>query len=307
MSLPVLYEADTSDLRAAIERIRDRVSELRQSRLYAVAVALTVLARHGRVTRWLSWDSAPPSSAKRFGRPDVAWAMWQLFGAPTAALIRAGSSVDIQLRQPPRILLDVLYGANGPLTLVAPTRIENRRDAVKLTLTNPSWVWSDQTSDPTSSTSIAEYNPVNSINQQNGIGCAFPAARAVDKNPASPGAVYGVLRANCPQRKTVVGKEPICSLNGAVCGGQGDGAERATTKPRLLAPPAEGIDAYVVLPDSIGRLVELATAGGHALPAANDLSLLVSWCHTGGSGIQDAARLPTLLGAEGIRLLTSPA
>ncbi len=307
MSLPVLYEADTSDLRAAIERIRDRLGELRQPRLYAVAVALTILARQGRATPWLSWDSAPPSSAKRFGRPDVVWAMWQLFGAPTKALIKTGSSVDMQLRQPPRVLLDVLYGANGPLTLVAPARIENRRDAVKLTLTNPSWIWSDQTSDSTSSTSIAEYNPVNSINQQNGIGCAFPAAAAVEKNPDSPGAVYGVSRAECPHRKAVVGKEPTCSLNGAVCGGQGDGAERATTKPRLLAPPAEGSDAYVVLPNSISKLVELATAGGHLLPAADDLSLLVSWCHTGGSGIQDAARLPILLGAEGLRLLTSPA
>lgn len=308
MSLPVLYEADPHDLRAAIGGIRDRVGELAQPRLYAVAVALTILVRAGRATTWPSWNSAPPGSAKRFGRRDVVWAMWQLFGAPTEALVRAGSNVDMQLHQPQRVLLDVLYGANGPLTLVAPKPIENRRDSVKLTLDNPSWVWSDRTTGSTASpTTIAEYNPVNSINQQNGIGCAFPTARAIEQNPDNPGSVYAVLRAQCPQRRAVVGGEPRCSLNDDVCGGQGDSRERATTKPRLLAPPMADSDAYLVLPDSIIQLVGLATAGAHLLPAASDLSLLVSWCHTGGSGVQDATRLPGLLGADGIRLLTSPA
>lgn len=307
MSLPVLYEADPVDLRNAIRRIRERISNLQQPRLYGIAVALTVLARQGRVTTWPSWDSPPPMSAEPIGRRNLVWAMWQLFGACPDALISIGSAVCVQLHDPSRVLLDVFYDPGGPLTLVAPNPIpgQNRRDAVKLTLENPSWIWSDKTNGSNALADIIEYNPVNSINQQNGIGCALPTAVAVAEHPDSTDSVYAILRAQCPQRITPDDSEPKCSLNGKVCGGQGDGAERHATKPRLLAPPVNDSHGHLLLPGSIRTLVALATAGGRSLPAASDLSLLVSWCYTGGSGVQDATRLVNLLGADGIRLLTS--
>jgi len=41
-SLPVVFTADASDLRAAVEGVRRRVAGLAESRLYMVAAILTV-------------------------------------------------------------------------------------------------------------------------------------------------------------------------------------------------------------------------------------------------------------------------
>jgi|GEM_PF-6457991 len=307
MTLPVLYTAAPAELREAIERIRDRVSDLAESRLYQIAMALTVLTRSGGATGWQSWDTPPPTMAVRFGRAQIVGAMWELFGTSTDALLHPGCAVAQQLNNPKRVLLDVLYGANGPLTLVGNIRVaaDSRQDSAKLTLAHGSWIWSPAgTASP--SVKLAEYNPVNSINQQNGIGCALPAPMAVMKSPDDPAAVYAVPRPQCPNWRLVAGEEPKCAINGAVCGGQGDGAARASTKPRLLAPPAPTSDAYLVLPNTIEALVAQATRGGRQLPAATDLSFLASWCHTNGVGTQDATRITGLLGAQGLRLLTSP-
>ena len=307
MSLPVVYTAAPAELRAAVERIRDRVSQLAEPRLYQTAVALTVLTRSGGATAWQSWDTPPPASATKFGRPQLIGAMWELFGTNTEALLHPDSTVGQQLGNPSRVLLDVLYDAYGPLTLVSNIRVsaDNRRDCAKLTTAHGSWIWSPPgTNAP--AVKLAEYNPVNSINQQNGIGTALPASEAVVTSPSDPAAVYATPRSECPKRHIVAGEEPKCSINGGVCGGQGDGAARPTTKLRLLAPPAPSSDAYLVLPNTIDRLVTQATRGGRRLPAANDLSFLVSWCHTNGVGAQGATRLPALLGAQGLRLLTSP-
>jgi hypothetical protein len=312
MSLPVLFEARTSDLRDAVERVRTRVGALKQPRLYWAAVALTVLARQGKIASWRAWDSIPPASAGTIGRRQVVAAMRELFEAPAGALIHRGSAVDIQLDKADRLMLDVLFGANGPLSLIGrrPLRGQGSRDSVKLELDNPCWVWSKAGPGAAASrVTVFEYNPVNSFNQQNGIGCALPITAALQSKPHDLAAAYAKARTECPSRSQVAGSEPKCSINEKICGGQGAGDEagRRATKPRLLAPATEGESGDVILPDSIRTLSDLATDHSQSyLPAAADLALITSWCYTGGAGIQDSTRLPSLLGAEGISLLTGP-
>lgn len=308
MTLPAVYVAAPADVRRAVDRIRARMKALAEPRLYQTAVMLTVLLRSSGATGWLSWTSPPPSKAQRFGKADLIGAMWQLLGTSTSALLQPGSPLEQAMGAPDRVLLDVLYdGKRDPLTLVRQGKIPPHkfRNAVKLSVSDPSWVWSPASASGTSTATLAEYNPVNSMNQQNGIGCAWPADNAFATAGGAQG-VYATARGACPKRRTVAGAEPTCALNDEVCGGMGDGAERLTTKPRLLAPPDLGSGAVLVLPGTVASLVAQATRGGKRLPAAADLSLLASWCHTDGFGAQDVTRLPKLLGADGIRLLTSP-
>jgi len=305
MTLPVVYTVGPAEVRLAVESIRARVKDLAEPRLYWLAVTLTILCRTGEATAWQSWDTPPPATAKRFGKVEVVGAMWQMFGTKTTALLHAGSGVGQQLNSPTRVMLDLLYGANGPLTLVGNAKVATeRRDCAKLTIDDGSWLWSTPvTGGPKAR--LAEYNPSNSRNQQNGVGCALAASDAVAASPTHPAGMYAVERKDCPKWHMAIGGEPTCSINGGVCGGQGDGAARETTKPRLLAPPSPGVAAYLVLPGTVEALVAQATKTGAQLPAANDLSLVVSWCHTNGSGAQDATRLPSLFGANGLHLLTS--
>lgn len=307
MTLPVVYAAEPADVRSALDRVRARMRDLSEPRMYQTAVMLTLLLRWNRATGWRSWGSPPPIAAMRFGKAELIDAMWQLFGTETSALLRPGSAVVKAMDNPTHVLLDVFYGSNGPLTLarrgpIAPYKTKN---SVKLTLDDPSWVWSSPNSGGMAVTRVAEYNPVNSLNQQNGIRCALPAAAALATAPADPGSVYAVSRAACPKRQHVAGEEPKCTINGEGCGSMGNGVERLTTKPRLMAPPVAGAEGHLVLPTTVKALVEQATKGERKLPAATDLSLLATWCATNGAGAQGATRLTTLLGAEGIRLLTS--
>ncbi len=175
----------------------------------------------------------------RFGRPQLVEAMWEMFGTRTAALLHADAPVIQQLNNPTRVMLDVLYGANGPLTLVANSRaVDSRRDSAKLSIEDGSWIWSTPAVGA-SEVRLAEYNPVNTINQQNGIGCAFAAADAVATSPSDAASLYAVDRKSCPKRREVTSDEPKCAINDAVCGGQGDGAARETTKPRLSPRPGQ--------------------------------------------------------------------
>jgi hypothetical protein len=308
MTMPAVYVASPSDVRTAVGRIRDRVRDLAEPRMYQTAVLLTLLGRSNGATCWQSWDSPPPSSARRFRKADLIDAMWQLFGTDAPALLRAGSPVAQGMDNPTRVLLDPFYGANGPLTLVrrGPIAPHQTRNSAKLTLEDPSWIWSAPSASSSSEVRLAEYNPVNTFNQQNGIRCALPVTTALAANPNDPGAVYAVPRPDCPNYQQKPDHEPRCALNGEVCGGQGDGAGRAVTKPRLMAPPITNYPSHLVLPGTIEALVAQARRGDRKLPLGNDLSLLANWCHTSGTGTQDASRLAGLLGADGIRLLTSP-
>ncbi len=307
MTLPAVYGAAASDVHAAVDRVRTRVKALAEPRLYQTAVMLTVLLHSHKATGWLSWSSPPPSTALRFGKADFKWAMWLLFGTDAAAFLRPGSTADLALGQPKRVMLDVLYdGQRTPLTLVTEAAIapHQMKNSIKVGISDPSWVWSAAGAIGSSVAAPAEYNPVNSMNQQNGIGCAWTAAAAYGA-AGGPQAVYATPRSLCPNRRVVASQEPTCAINDAVCGGQGDGAERKVTKPRLLAPPVAGSESLLVLPGTVASLVGQATRNGASLPAAADLSLIASWCHTNGSGTQDATRLPQLLGPDGLRLLTS--
>jgi hypothetical protein len=307
MTLPVVYTADSAAVKVAVANIRTRVKNLAEPRLYQTAVALTILARLGKATVWHSWDTPPPTKATRFGRAQIADAMWQMFGTQPGALLKTGSTLGQGMNNPSRVMLDVLYGANGPITLVGDTLIaaDSRQNSAKLEINDPNLRWSDSATAPTSVT-FAEYNPVNSMGQQNGIGCAWPTSEAVSPTPSDPEGVYEVKRALCPKRRLAIGGEPTCLINGEVCGGQGDGGARAVTKPRLLAPPSPNSKTLVVLPGAVASLVAQATREGkRQLPSATDLSLLVSWCHTNGAGVQDGTRLTSLLGAKGLRMLAS--
>jgi hypothetical protein len=305
-AVPVVFTANPGDLRAAVESVRERIAALAESRLYQLAVVLTVLSRVGRATVWQSWDSAPPTQANRFGRSELTWAMRQLFESSSDALLRITSSARNVLGSPSRIMLDVFYGPGGPLTLVADAPVVGgRKDAVKLAIDDAGWVWSSSDS-PGQPTTLVEYNPVNTLNQQNGVGCALPAHDVVTNNSTDPGSVYAVRRNQCSYIKQVSTGDPICALNGKVCGGSGGDGAREATKPRLLVPPVTGSNASLLTPDTLTTLVTQSKSNGAPLPKASDLSLIVSWCSRDGKGAMDNMPLLQLLGATGIELLTSP-
>lgn len=308
MSLPPVWTTEPGDLRDAAQRVHVCVSKLNQPRIYHLAVMLSVLARQGKVTAWTSWDTPPPIAATTVGRRDLVEAMWALFGTRTGALLDPGSSLVAALGNPSRVLLDPFYDAKRDpdnLRLVADRRIgATRTDSAALGLSSPDWIWAGA---GTAMTPVfREYNPVNSLNQQNGVGCALSAAEAVAHAPHDPGSLFAVPRNLCSRRQYSVGSEPTCALNGKTCGGQGDGAAREATKPRLVAPPVTSSSAWMLLPDSLTKLVALATGGGAApLPEAKDLAVLASWCHTNGAGPQGPMRLMNLLGPDGVQRLTS--
>ncbi len=308
MTLPAVYAAAPADLRSAFDNVRKRLADLAEPRLYQTAVQLTVMSRSNRATSWQAWDSPPPGVARVFGRAEIVSAMWSLFGTKTEGILQKGSPVDLQLGNPKRVMLDVLYNAKRDLTLVAdnPPGSTSRKDAVRLTTADASWVWAPPGAAASPVSSIVEYNPVNSLGVQNGIGCLYPADVAAQQ-AVGPKAVYAVPRTGCPKRVVVAGQEPTCSLSAKnqVCGGQGDGEARTATKPRLLAPARLGDKGFLVLPDTVPSLVAQATKNGAKLPLAQDLSLITAWCHADGVGTLNHSRLLGLLGAPGLSLLTS--
>lgn len=308
MSLPPVWRTDPEELRDAAQRVHTCVGKLNQPRIYHLAVMLSILARQGKVTAWTSWDTPPPTVAKTFGRRDLVGAMWALFGSSTGAVLSRGTSLVAAMGNPRRVLLDPFYDARrdpDSLRLVGDRMIgTTRTDSAALGLTSPHWIWGG-TATATTPT-FREYNPVNSLNQQNGVGCALSAAAAMAHAPNDPASLYAVSRTLCSRRQQHAGSEPTCALNGRTCGGQGDGAAREATKPRLLAPPVTDANAWMLLPDSLTKLVALATGGDPArLPKAKDLAVLASWCDTDGTGPQGPMRLMNLLGPDGVQLLTS--
>lgn len=302
-SVPVVFSASPGDLQAAVQSVRERVNALAESRLYLLAVALTVLARAGRATAWQSWDSTPPATAKRFGRADITWAMRQLFETKTESLLHANSAARKVLGDPGRMMLEILYDPGAPVTLVADKPVSKGRNSVKLPLDDHGWLWSES-SGPGSSPAPIEYNPVNTLGQQNGVACALSAHDAVKQNPVSPGSVYAIRRNECPHCTQTGTADPICSLNGGKCGGSGGDGARTTTKPRLIVPPVADSTSLLLTPAALPTLLAQAKSNGAALPSARDLSLIVSWCAGNGQGPMDNMRLLQLLGVSGIKLLT---
>ncbi len=271
-----------------------------------MAVALSVLTRSGGATHWQSWDAPPPGRSQRFGRHELVQAMWRLFGTTPGALLNPHAPLMQELNHPNRVLLDLLFDPREALTLVANHRLPGpgSRDSAKVSIDSPDWIWSAEPLSAIRSTKLAEYNPVNTLNQQNGIGCAWPAddaAQAIDE----PQEVYAVPRSRCVNLVAVPERDPLCRLNNKACAGTGEGTARAITKPRLLAPAFAGDPGYLVLPGTIEALVAQATRNGNPLPRARDLSLMVSWCAANGTGNLDANRLIQLLGPPSMRLLTS--
>lgn len=303
----IIYSAAVEDVGAAVQRIRGRLQQLAEPRLYFMAIALTILVRKGQATAWRSWEASPPTSAVPFGRRQVQWAMWQLLGTQPAALLRTESQAAAMLA-PGRVMPEVFYNPRGPLTLVSEARIpgQGSRNALRLSPADPAWRWSEASA----ATSIGlpeavEYNPVNTLNQQNGIKCSLPAISAAEGGATVAESTYALERHKCPHYSLREGSDPFCGINGEVCGGQGAGGSRARTKPRLLVPAVSHTDeGRLLVPGAISDLVDKATNDGACQkPNASDLALLVAWCAAGGSGLLDSTRLLELIGTAGLNEL----
>jgi hypothetical protein len=295
-STPALYSATSSDIRAAVERIRACVSELKAPKLYHAAVAATVLHRAGRAQQLRAWDSLPTGSALRVRRGDIGWAIAQLFGAPTDALLTSTGTVRTTLGTPQTVVLDLMYDHSGPLTLVEGNTMKS---AMKLEISDESWVWNAGAGN-TSPTTYVEYNPVNSWGQQNGVFCALPLGSTSHLSAGEREATYDLNRVLCPHRSV----DAKCNLNNESCAAMNSSTARATGKPRLMVPVSATGNTTVLLPGAVEALVEEATSHGSiSLPSATDFSLVASWCHAGGGGVLDHSRVTTLLGAQGVDTL----
>lgn len=301
----MIFQAPPAEVGEAVGRMRERMGALKEPRLYQLAVVLTVLLRRGEATSWDSWDAVPPATGLPIRKSTYIGTMWDLFGVAADALLQPDSLVRSTLQQPSRVLLDVFYHPGDELTVVSdrPGPGGKQNYAAKLKLDHAAWVWAT-VAESVAPPRTVEYNPVNTRNQQNGVWCALPPSMAMSLSPADPSGVYALRRNDCPYRQEA-GRQRTCALNDEQCGGSGDdeAGARQKTKPRLLAPLADGV---LVLPGSVEALVARAQGSdGVPLPQRKDLSLLASWCHRNGKGPFNQSRLMDLLGFRGINLLTS--
>jgi len=293
---PVVFTATPGDLSDAIARIRAAVRQLRAPKLYQAAFAATILTRAGKAQQLAHWAALPTGSARQIRRGDFVWAMTQAFGTSVDALLAPAVPARVALGSVSQVVLDLLYDAMGPLTLVA-RHGDVAKDALKLTLTDQSWIWNSGSGTPTPTKQV-EYNPINSFGQQNGIHCALPLELA--RQVPEPHLAYSVPRTDCVHRLSTA----RCSLNGDWCASMDKDTQRATGKPRLYVPVLNQPDAKVLLPGAIEHLVNEATDGGNvSRPSAADMSLVASWCAANGNGNFNHTRLASILGAEGIRVL----
>ncbi|WP_282943929.1 hypothetical protein [Cellulomonas endometrii] len=299
MTTTIIYDATPTDLRDAVRGIRERVAGLPEPRLYQSAVVLAVLLKARAAVRWVRWEDPAPRTGLPLGKAEFVGAMNELFGGERGRLV---CTDEAPLPGAHRLLLDVFYDAKrAPLTLVDPVT----KNSVKLDFDSPAWIWNSSGVPPATSTPMLEYNPINTMNAQNGIYCSLSLSSAVRRGDA--GTVYATDRSRCEHRVRLDGGDSVCELSNKRCGSMGSGVDRQATKPRLIAPVrAEGGRDVALLPGAMESLVERATGGGaHPLPRAQDLSLVVAWCHAAGRSIRlDHGRINRLLGS-GISLLTT--
>ena len=301
----VISTVEATDVRAAVLSLRSRVRLMAEPRLYFTALSLALLKRQRLVSQWSSWDAPPPLKGQSLNRATFANAMWSLFGTTRIGMLREESAAWAACESD-QVMLDPFYDTQKPnqLTLVTKSAFSGHSPAnsLKLDISDPGWRWHASGTGTTEFRRV-EYNASNTLNQQNGISCAMSPAEAAASAAGAP-TTYQVDRSNCIHH-AVTAKGPTCSLNGKTCGSLGDGVARDRTKPRLYASTGEGSAERVLLPDAFDRLLDAATASGRfALPRAEDMALLTSWCHNSGAGKVDSMRFLSLLGPEGIERFT---
>lgn len=276
-----VFSATPGDLGEAMKRVRAAVCQLAEPRLYGAAFALAVNVTAGRLTWWRDWPYPVPQPVSPEPiRVLAETAMWEAFGFPAGAVLRAESQPLVALDNPDAVLVDLFFDAQRPnvLTVVRPGPPKSH-NSVKVGFDHPAWIWNDPGAEPGLDTPV-EYQTGNTFNQQNGIRCALPAVDAVATG--NPAGTYGVERVACPH----FGVGDLCGVNGDHCASDGAGNTRIP-KPRVLVP-ADASGKLLLTPSTFSELVSRARVGRgggipHPLPKRQDLALVTAWSR-GGSG-----------------------
>jgi hypothetical protein len=317
-----VIDASPVDLRTALLSIRERYLALEEPRRWYTALVCAVLVNAKRLPEWIDWQVEPPAGAAIEMTPAVASVIDDLFGTPTAAILRSvpGGVVPV-MQNPARVIVDPLRRPGrtidgDTLCLVV------GRERVDVPLSDPSWLWNEPDAEVPAAGygTSAEYKPSNDYGQQQGIYCAWPAdelfalgadrAAAVMAGPRPACQHHAVENVPGRRKATDVGDPPtqptpICTLNQQQCAAK-QAASGGPGGPRALVPSSSGSKEKLLAPGAFERMIQDANPAGAQLPSISDFALVMDYLNKGGGKALDSNRLYSLLAPEHSSLLLEP-
>ena len=161
------------ELGELVKSLRARYRTLAEPRRWYTALVCAALVRAQKLPEWSDWQLEPPSGLPIQMTPAAMWAIDEIFGVSTSALMRnipGGAATHIG--NPDRIIFDPLQRTGNDVRVVV-----GNKWGYFIPMTDPSWLWNPETNDPPANgySQPSEYKRANDYGQQQGIACAFPA------------------------------------------------------------------------------------------------------------------------------------
>ncbi len=320
-AMPV-FDADPTELRDALQRVRAAVFALDEPRRWYAALVLAVMVRTGQLEEWRDWRVEPQRGSNISVTPATMACIERLFSTPTAALLRTPqpNGVVQYMRDPATVIVDPLRqlgkggGASELLCVVTPDR---RRFDVPID--DPGWIWNADAPAHWSSPDSAapEYKPSGDYQQQQGVHCGWPADALFGEGADRAASIMATPRPDCVHRLAVkrevrvksgatgppqVADQWVCEFNDRQCAMKEAGSP-TVGGPRALVPDAAGSDRLLLTPESFERILDDANASGAALPRIADFALVVSYLGKGSGKALDFNRVHDLIAPEHAVLL----